>query len=91
LGGEHPQADLLKQFPYLLFLVYGIYSWASLPPSWILNVFNIGRREGKGRFDFPHWEYIIYAFEENLDDIVVKPSKTLGCCKHNCWEDCFQK
>ncbi len=60
LGGKHPEADLLNQFPYLLFLVYGIYSGASLPPSWILNVFNIGRREGKGRFDFPHWEYVIY-------------------------------
>ncbi len=75
LGGEHPEADLLKQFPYLLFLVYGIYSGASLPPSWILNVFNIGRREGMGRFNFPHWENIIYDFEENLDEIVEKQSE----------------
>jgi hypothetical protein len=44
-----------------------------------------------GRFDFPHWENILYDFEENLDDIVAKQSKTLGCCQNNCWEDCCQK
>jgi hypothetical protein len=33
------------------------------------------RRVGKGRFDFPHREKIIYDFEENLDDIVAKQSQ----------------